>query len=63
MLHCEHCNYKFEPKGGIIPKKCPYCDREGTLQKSKSMQDWIDEVNSEQQEKEEMNEQIRQRKY
>jgi hypothetical protein len=52
MLHCEYCNYKFEPKGAV-PTKCPYCDREGTLKKSKSMQDWIDEVKDEQEEREE----------
>ncbi|MBN2454272.1 hypothetical protein JXB11_01875 [Candidatus Woesearchaeota archaeon] len=47
MTHiCSNCNYKFEPKGKV-PNKCPYCDKEGTLSKSKSMQEWIDEVSDE----------------
>ena len=46
MLQCTNCNYKFEPRGKT-PHKCPYCDKEGTLEKTKSIQDFIDEVDSE----------------
>ncbi len=44
---CSHCNYGFVPKTGKAPQRCPYCDRTGTLQKSKQMQDWIDEAEGE----------------
>lgn len=43
---CSNCNYKFSPKTGVFPKRCPYCDKVGTLQKSKQMQDFLDEVSS-----------------
>ena len=43
-LRCKECNYKFSPKKDIIPKTCPFCGREGTLEKVKPMQKIIDEV-------------------
>lgn len=44
QVNCSSCNYKFVPKTGKLPQRCPYCDRVGTLQKAKQMQDWLDEV-------------------
>ncbi len=42
---CSNCNYNFIPRTGKIPPRCPYCDKTGTLQKSKKVQDWLDEIN------------------
>ena len=47
---CTGCNYKFAPKTGKVPARCPYCDKVGTLQKAKQMQDWLDEVDSDKEE-------------
>lgn len=46
-LKCENCNYQYETTKEVVPKKCPYCDKIGTLTKSKSMQDYIDETTTE----------------
>ncbi|MFT4308638.1 MAG: hypothetical protein ACMXYM_04695 [Candidatus Woesearchaeota archaeon] len=44
-IRCGSCRYSFElrPEKNV-PKRCPYCAREGTLGKTKLMQDWIDET-------------------
>ena len=46
-LQCSNCNYKFQPRADKVPHKCPYCDKEGGLEKAKTMQDWIDGVATE----------------
>ena len=46
-LRCNMCDYQFSPKTGKAPNKCPYCDRIGTLEKVKDMQDLINEVSEE----------------
>jgi len=43
-LYCNSCGYKFAPKTGKFPKACPYCSKEGTLEKAKQMQDYLDET-------------------
>ena len=40
-LQCGKCNYVFEKEK--IPKKCPYCEAEGSITLYKSAQDWLDE--------------------
>ncbi len=52
-LYCTSCNYQFVPKTDKMPDKCPYCDRPGTLEKVKQMQDLIDDVVKETSEREE----------
>ena len=44
-LECERCKYRFSLKA--IPKKCPYCDKEGSVRQAQSAQDLIDEALSE----------------
>jgi rubrerythrin len=44
-LECGRCNYKFSSK--TIPRKCPYCDREGSVKRAQMAQDIIDEALSE----------------
>jgi predicted Zn-ribbon and HTH transcriptional regulator len=47
-LFCTSCNYTFKPRvSGKAPSRCPYCDKERTLEPVKSMQEWIDEVETE----------------
>ncbi len=42
---CTKCSYTFRPKvTGKVPDRCPYCDKKGVIEKVKSMQEWIDEV-------------------
>jgi PHP family Zn ribbon phosphoesterase len=44
-IRCSSCRYAFELKPEkSVPKRCPYCAREGTLGKAKEMQQWIDET-------------------
>lgn len=44
-LRCTGCTFEFELKEGKpMPKRCPYCAREGTLGRTKLMQEWIDDV-------------------
>lgn len=46
-LRCAGCKYSFELKDDKpMPKRCPYCAREGTLGRTKQMQEWIDDVES-----------------
>ncbi|MBI2142641.1 hypothetical protein HYU15_04110 [Candidatus Woesearchaeota archaeon] len=45
-LHCTNCNYQFTPKTGKMPSRCPYCDKSGTVEKVKQMQEWIDEFSA-----------------
>ncbi len=45
-LHCSNCSYQFTPKTGKAPQRCPYCSKEGCLEKAKEMQDLIDEFTS-----------------
>ena len=42
VLVCTVCKYKHEKEN--VPNKCPYCAREGTLQKPQSAQDLINNV-------------------
>jgi len=44
-VECTRCNYKFRSKA--IPKRCPYCNREGSVRQAQSAQDLIDEALSE----------------
>ncbi|MDP2749597.1 MAG: hypothetical protein Q8O89_02065 [Nanoarchaeota archaeon] len=30
-LLCTNCKYSFAPKKPEMPKRCPYCSKEGTL--------------------------------
>ena len=30
-FHCKMCNYKFVPKTGKMPDRCPYCSKTGGL--------------------------------
>jgi len=53
-LHCINCNYQYTPKTGKVPSKCPYCSKDGTLEKVKDIQGWIDELADRENEKEEM---------
>ncbi|HLD87295.1 MAG TPA: hypothetical protein VJB12_04480 [Candidatus Nanoarchaeia archaeon] len=41
-LQCNRCNYKFELKA--MPKKCPYCDKEGSITRAQTAQDLLDEA-------------------
>jgi len=42
---CNNCNYTFELKEGKrLPKKCPYCSKENSLERVKTAQELIDEV-------------------
>lgn len=43
-LYCTSCNYQFVPKTEKTPNRCPYCDKVGTIEKVAQMQDLIDEV-------------------
>ncbi|MDD5086424.1 MAG: hypothetical protein PHV16_01600 [Candidatus Nanoarchaeia archaeon] len=43
-LRCKECNYRFTPKKSVMPRICPFCGKEGTLEKVKPMQQIIDEV-------------------
>ncbi len=43
-VKCSSCGFEFEVKSGKIPKKCPYCDKEGTLERKKSAQELLEEV-------------------
>lgn len=44
-LHCTGCGYRFDLREDkSVPKRCPYCSREGTIGRAKLMQEWIDEV-------------------
>ncbi len=54
-FYCTSCNYQFAPKTEKLPKRCPYCDKVGTIEKASQMQDLIDEVSRETTEKEERN--------
>ena len=45
-LNCTNCNYQYTPKSEKIPARCPYCDKTGTVEKVKEMQEWIDEFSS-----------------
>ncbi|MGD9276231.1 MAG: rubredoxin [Candidatus Pacearchaeota archaeon] len=38
---CEECHYKFEGKIENVPRKCPYCGKEGIV-KEPNAQDLID---------------------
>ncbi|NQV09195.1 hypothetical protein HQ529_05065 [Candidatus Woesearchaeota archaeon] len=40
-LVCAKCNYKFEKDK--TPKLCPYCGKEGSMGKTKSAQDFLNE--------------------
>ena len=51
-LTCLNCDYRFDSSQAKIPAKCPYCDKEGTIEAAKEMQDLIDEVSAELDEKE-----------
>ena len=46
-LICNNCGYQYESAQERLPSKCPYCDKPGTLQRTKNMQDLIDEVSEE----------------
>ncbi len=50
-LHCTNCNYQFTPRSGKVPVKCPYCDRQGSVEKIKEVQEWLDEITGEEDEK------------
>jgi len=52
-MYCTSCNYQFVPKTEATPKRCPYCDKPGTIEKASQMQDLIDEVTRETSEREE----------
>jgi phage FluMu protein Com len=42
---CRNCNYLYELKEGKrVPKKCPYCSKDESLEKVKSAQELLDEV-------------------
>jgi len=43
---CSNCKYKFTPKAGKVPSRCPYCDKP-TIAPMKGMQDLLDEVGNE----------------
>ena len=51
-LYCTSCNYQFAPKTDKLPKRCPYCDKIGTIEKVAQMQDLIDDVGRQEAEKE-----------
>ncbi len=44
-LECARCKYVFTSKA--IPNKCPYCGKDGSIQKATTAQDLIDEALSE----------------
>jgi rubrerythrin len=45
---CKNCSYTFLLKEGKrLPNKCPYCSKEGALEKLKSAQQLIDEITKE----------------
>ncbi|MBI2134125.1 hypothetical protein HYU11_05600 [Candidatus Woesearchaeota archaeon] len=50
-VHCTNCNYQYSPRSGKMPSKCPYCDKQGSIEKIKEMQQWIDEIADEEVEK------------
>ncbi|MBI2141554.1 hypothetical protein HYU16_03970 [Candidatus Woesearchaeota archaeon] len=52
-LYCTSCNYQFVPKTDKMPTRCPYCDKDGTLEKATQAQDLIDEISRETVEREE----------
>lgn len=42
---CTNCKYSFTPKSNSpLPNRCPYCDKKGTIEPVKTMQEWLDEV-------------------
>jgi predicted RNA-binding Zn-ribbon protein involved in translation (DUF1610 family) len=43
-LYCTSCNYQFVPKTGKVPDSCPYCEKKGGIEKTKQVQDLINEV-------------------
>jgi predicted Zn-ribbon and HTH transcriptional regulator len=52
-VYCDNCKFRFTSKPGKpLPKKCPYCNSEGTFKRVKSAQDWIDEFKPEEGERE-----------
>ncbi|MAG15711.1 hypothetical protein CMO88_01475 [Candidatus Woesearchaeota archaeon] len=51
---CNNCKYRFSPKSAEkVPKNCPYCNKPETLEQVKSAQDYLEEVSSDVQEREE----------
>jgi len=40
-LQCKECNYDFDKDK--IPKRCPYCGKEGSLKPYKTAQDFLNE--------------------
>ncbi|MBI2664097.1 hypothetical protein HYX10_02005 [Candidatus Woesearchaeota archaeon] len=51
---CGNCMYKFTPKSAEkMPKSCPYCNKPDTLEKVKSAQDYLEEVDSDMEQREE----------
>ena len=48
QYQCTNCKYKFDPRdpGKAMPRRCPYCSKEGTLVKTKKADDFIRDVDS-----------------
>ena len=40
---CKSCNYRFEFEGDK-PKKCPYCDVEGSVAKEQTVNEILNEL-------------------
>ncbi len=44
-FRCNECRYRFSKEE--IPSICPYCGRKGTIKEEESINDILNEVNSE----------------
>ncbi|HOI18376.1 MAG TPA: hypothetical protein PLX15_00750 [Candidatus Woesearchaeota archaeon] len=42
-IFCTFCGYHFENRKEEVPKICPYCGRNDTLEQEKSVQKFLDE--------------------
>ena len=51
---CGNCGYKFTPKNPTkVPENCPYCNKPEMLERVKSAQDYLNDVRTNMQEREE----------
>ena len=41
-FNCQNCGYTFECKGEKQPKKCPYCDSEGTVFREQNAEELVE---------------------
>jgi DNA-directed RNA polymerase subunit RPC12/RpoP len=40
---CTNCKYKFEPKAGKVPQRCPYCNAQA-VRKDETASDILEQI-------------------